>query len=516
MNANNKFRGLSILLILPWICFCQVFAEVVISLPIVELVSNSEKIVQAKFLLQDNDIHVFLSKDIHSQSGFNDTLRIRLNIDTLDDGNLPYNQWYNDLKSADEIIIFISEFTDSISVPFYSGFRFFISDTFTSYPPNTHLSNNFYEPASTKAQWDEFINRIINIKSRVDSVFRLNQLTTPKKRNKALFKWLEENKNEFNIRCLPNEDCGWGFLHFTVLEWIVEREIIQDTWRASQVYREIQCKGETNYEDCASIYGISEDSTFLSMGGIEFLLDKSLNKNLSIIERRQALAFLSNAVRFIYFRNNSIITNFSDTEYQAKKQSELLDLVMPLMYDEELEFYAFRVISKLSNPMDGNLSHRINLKKLPELVLIYQKLQFKPSKLRDDLSYFLAFNSTREEWKEISSNDQRILMNLYHVYYDTLNQRINFNINYNFGTGKIHSIPKVKFEKIENGNITDFKILNIENNLHLPLENWRGATEIKVEISNLANGTWRFHAFGSAGDVGQYSWGSEGGTFEKQ
>ncbi len=496
-------------------------------LPLTQMVYSAEPILQARFLSAEGDSIVFLSKDLHANSGFDDTI-IVLQSEAFptwasreDLKDAINKQIISGLKESKELLFFVHHTEGNVVYPFYSGIRIWINDEvrFTSGPMG--LEDADFVSFMEKISWDEMLQRVSGIEARLKPVYALREIKNPSKRNKALFQWLDDHKREFNLGCDFNADCGWGGFQDIVLRWIIDGNIMADTWKAGEVFQRMYPNENGSLKGFLATF-MDPSAAFTSEDGLHFLLEKALSNDQTIVERQRALTFMVGALSFI------LQDTFQDDPYfkkytQGDRQQEMLDQLMPLMYDDDVAPYAFINIFRLSHSEIPGEADRQNLSKLPELMQLYKTQTPENTPYRGRFTDFLLASCTEEQWKSLSGNDAMIYVFIYDAYnnaaknqfYNAAKNQLKFGISYNYREGLIVEKPKVRLEKWVDGmmvaDVTK-EFYNEDGSPYKPaityLKQW-------VDVSDLDSGEWTFYLFGVAGDYGEYRWTSERGTFTK-
>jgi len=484
------------------------------------LIYSTEKILLARFVDYSGDSLIFISKDFYSNGGYDDTIillqsQVFAPIAMTKEDEVKINKNVNPwLQQSKELLLFVHHKEGQMVFPYHSGIRIALENEVRwTNGPLVFEDSDFIE-LPEKITWDEMLQRVVDIEARFKPVNDLHEIKNPRKRNKALFQWLEDHMDEFHKECDFNADCGWGGYQDIVLRWITEANNIEDTWKASKVFQRIYPTDRKSFDSFAGVYSKSGE-TFMSAEGLDFLTHKALDHTQPLIERRQALVFLIHATSFILqdtFQNDPYFKKRS----QAERQQDLLDQLMPLMYDDQLAFPAFISILRLSHSEAPEEAHRKNLSKLPELMEIYKMDTLGSASFNLRFTDFLLDNCTVAQWKSITGNDTLLNVSLQGIYYNEANQQLRFDIYYQAPEGLIRDKPKVRFEKWEKGILVNEALKEFSNE---DGSNYRPSiTYIQqlVDVSDLESLEWVFYLVGVAGDMGKYNWTSERGQFVKK
>lgn len=488
-------------------------------LSLTQMVYGAESILQGRYVNAVGDSLIFLSKDFHAEGEFNDTI-ILLQSDTFSPLGIDEevravtkDRIITALKKSKELLLFVHHKEGNVVHLLHSGIRISIDNEvrFINWPLAYKNANFISLPE--QITWDEMLHRVVNIETRLKSVYVLNEIKSPVKRNKALFLWLEDHMDEFHTVCDFNADCGWGGFQDVVIRWIIDANILEDTWKAAAIY-ELIYAGKTNTLSGYLATFMDPAAAFTSEEGLHFLLEKALNENQPIEDRRNALIFMGGALSFILqdtFQNDP----YFKKQTQVVRQQEMLDKLMPLMYNAELAPYVFSKIFRLSHSEVPGEDSRVNLSKLPELMQIYKAQSPENTLYRERFADFLLANCTDKQWKDLTGNDAMIYIYIYYPYFNASNQQLRFNIAYKCPEGIIKDKPKLRFEKWVDGRITETFIkdfYNEDGSSYKPILTY---IQQIVDVGDLDPGEWTFHLFGVAGDHGQFKWQSEISTFKK-
>lgn len=502
----NKKRIILILVLV--IILNHLQAGIFPTLSIVELSIKSDKVLEVKYLSNSNGIYKFYGHEINSNKPFLDTFEIDGLERIYSTGTDEFQRKTVGFEQAESIMVYISIDKKGKYNATFSGFRLLVSGKILV-PFQYEIPGKFtFSPLNDTMSWSNLKQRIESVDNRIRAIQEIRNLEDSVVRNQLLFQWLAANRQEFGKRCGLNEDCGWGSIEYDIFKRITEANISKDTWLASKLFREVRFPIEVDWIGYTGILDDYGSKSFATYADIDFLTSTALNELNLTIDRKQALSFLVGACRKVY-ENNYPIPSASILKFQKAKQKEIRDKIIPLLSNENFKLFAFKIVSALSNPMDGILEHRIDLEALQLIKRIY--LNEVPSEYKSNLAYFIVHNSTQEEWKEFVGNDLRIFMDLYHVSVDTTQLTLSFGINYNYGKETIKEVPFIIIENMVNGNAV-YKELAL--NIRLPYESWKGFEYLKVDISSFEAGTYKVYLIGKAGENNEGFWKSEYGTFQ--
>jgi hypothetical protein len=495
------FKYYSILLIC--LFTSQFHAEIPFIFDLMWQVAHCKKIVRAKYLYHDQYQHYFLSKRLSSSQEYTDTIKLYINSEPfqIKDNRGTTSQFFS-IEQIDEILIFVSESDRKDS-------------TQVSGPIFIKFNDKVYIPWSfsimDKMNWSEFLDRIDSIERRMNPILNLKDKPKLPDRNKVLLAWLQDFiQNDYDT-CRQYEDCGWGRLEYDVIDWIVTSGDMEDAWTASQYHRQIEIRKRPRLTN-NPIFGLYEGYcyTYNSESGIDFLLQKALDEHAPLSQRNQALSFMTNAVMDIY--NCSKKYPHDCTVSKPELQKSTLKKIMPVLHKPELNYYAFLVYQHLCYGTPEYANYPLTQFRFKEIIQLFEENRYNDTDFRYVLADFLAEICTSKQWDSISGNQNNLLIHLAGSEYDSTYQRLNFFINTNKRDPSITEIPKIKFERINNGQIDTSLIKESIQYYKPPLES-TSAKEMEADVSDLPPGTWHFTVFGVAGKNEKVPWTSLGGTF---
>ncbi len=474
-------------------------AEIKFTHSIVDLAIYSDRIVEAKYIETNGNETKFLIKDILSQSSKYDTLILK-NLD-----NIFYH--LDHFKNAHSLVLFLAKDDKNGLHLVSSGVRLLmgskIFSPFQSKNPGKYGFNIAQsDTIKNKDIWPRYLLTLNNVNKRIQYLKNLKNIQDLKLRNKELFKWIDSNKGGMGKNCGFNDDCGWGYFEFEIFKWITEANIANDTWRASELYRKINSKAEieSRHEDQILVDG--DRSSFKNYKEIDFLFSKITSNKSSIVEKKQALSYLTRAV-YCMLNYPSLIQEYEQKEIQKTIHSYIL----PLMGNPEMKAQEFNVIRYMSDPTDGYLDYKVDLEIIPLITEFY--LKELPSQYKTELANFIVHNVNKAEWKKLTNCDEKMYYQIYGVYFDEKNNTLSFNIKHEFGKELIKEKPQVEIiNSISN------KVVLIEEVSKFNIEPYREVIESKIKNLNLDKGDYKVHVFGKAGENSEYHWETEFVSFE--
>lgn len=498
-------------LILVWCFSANCFAEEWPTLSIVQAVRYSDKTVLAKFLKMENDTFHLIYKDLEDATDeYTDTLVVPDIHRTFYKRIPQYSRSkfsFLSVENAEEYLIFLKKSSKNKWQPI--SWRFLANDTiYQPYqlenPGNFHLLK-----IGEEINWQTLQRRIKQARKRIDSIWTMKAIANDTLRNQVLLQWLNDNFDTFedyyDSRCTLNEDCGWAYLNTDMLKWILEAGIAKDTWTIGLFSLKINQK---------NLYDTGKQS-FAFPAERLFLVEKAMTDTLPLEVRKLALRFLGSN---LWLRSSWDKDKRNGIELTTKEQLNLMQTIKPLLDHEELAKPAFQVLSRLSNPRDGNLKEHIYLQLLPDFIEKYQSLppvQYN-NDLRIKLGEFISYNADEATWKLVSGSDANQYFKVYHFHIDSTKNEFRFNF-YNQRNKSlrknINSKPIIQLKRIENNKTVETMTCSINDDLNVFNRLSGGAITLSFDISNLKKGTYYFQVIGTVGEQNEFNFISEIGQF---
>lgn len=470
------------------------------TLPLPNLVRHADTIFQAKFHKTEGPDYFFAVKGLNTSGAFSDTVVIKGIPSSYNTRRTSANgrgQWMT-IDQSDELLLFVAEWSGKEVQLVFSGLRL-LAENRIYQPFQWENPGIFYWTViGEDIAWRELLLRTKKIKERIDAVLDLKKIALDSARNRALFHWIEENRNAFGKQCTLNEDCGWGGVEGEIFEWIVSTGITHDSWKANLLGHEL----------CGAYMTDLGKPSFATPSGRGFLQAQALNDTVPFHARFIALRLLRENL-WMRYPNARKYPDLSSVG--AEEQNEMLEALFPLLSDSSLRRSALAVVSQLSNPRDANLKERINLKLLPKLVEKHQKEP--PSDFRNELGSFLAYNMEASDWKALTGNDERLHFAVYHLYQDLEKGVLKFNLRRTAGHKYGNPQPLAVLQRLEDGQVVETVEIPAVCD-YCPANRLGGSSvTMQLELKSLAPGKWQFRVTGTAGDQDQYEWTSEPGQF---
>ncbi len=468
----------------------QMQAEIFHLYTIVDSAIESDTVVEANYLGMQNNLSTFLIHEFNNEESHLDTLVVKGLDECFDD--------LQAFENSEKVILYLKRNADQSLSPIVSGIRI-LEKGKVYLPLQVMIPGRFsFLLSNDNISWLELKRNIADVKVRVDEIKKIRQTND----NQELLQWINNQGESLIELGARNENKGWGTIGFEVFRWITENNIAQDTWKASQLYRKIHFSEESGWDGFTGILDDYNGSSFRNYDHIDFLIATAQNTSNSIIDRRQALSYLADAARLVY-DNNHPIPPLKELDEQKIKQKYIRDQILPLLANDGLKQFAFQVVRLMSSPMDGNLKHRIDLEVIPIIKKYY--LGEVSGTYKSDLAKFLVYNSSKEEWKELSNCDEGLFVDLYSLLVDVTKNSLSFFLRLRNGHQQFKESPNVEIiNKATGMKIYDQVYPNAKLDRLM-----MGARTIILQDLELDEGHYQLRVVGSAGEDSQYHWETE-------
>jgi len=197
---------------------------------ILDLCLISDEVVEAKFLEENQNNYIFITKEFGSKGQLKDTFVFeRFHGLILKDPDTrfpttpsrpgeertiePVSKRYldiEDLKSSSNIILFLKNNSEGSSYPLLGGYRVIYKNLL--YSPMRMHTNDRYIFLKTEISQEKIFNEIETAQKKTMSIKSiLNRENGIIQRIKYRF-WIYRNKDEFNIKTSINSSDGWGVI----------------------------------------------------------------------------------------------------------------------------------------------------------------------------------------------------------------------------------------------------------------------------------------------------------------
>jgi hypothetical protein len=272
----------------------------------------------------------------------------------------------------------------------------------------------------------------------IEKVMKLKDIKDASERNKALFNWLEANRDElgggFSVGA-KNAD-RWHSLEEEIFKLIMESQIPKDCWRAVKLYDEIhhkprqRCPGERVYP-------------FGSKEGRKLLRGIILDSKQSTWDRTRALQWLYCS---LWPRSGSKPDThpFLDKEEQSAIIKELIPLLK--VQNEGLREAAVRAILYASDPPGAPLREKLETKQALEAFTDAYESE-SPGKVRDLLAEAIVVVGKEEYYQKLTGNPRGILVTL--NCWEREKTKLGISLDMKHGREKTYECPTLILEKLD-------------------------------------------------------------------
>ena len=472
------------------------YAEFWPSYSLLQLEVNAEHTAIGQFLEQREDSSFFKVQSINGdQVEVIAFINLQRDYHEINQGG--YSNVKTDLKACEQALLYYNLKNDKKAYNLIGCRLLDREKVYRPFQPTNPGNYHFYQMKDS-VSWKGIIETAKRTKKVVDHVENLIRIENPIERNERLFNWVEKNKEKLQQTTLDPFN-GWASLSINVFERIAEANIARDTWKASELLRKFLVMSNLS----------ESENSFTTEEEVDFLFEQVAAVDSTYSTQKQALVFLQRAVNICYDDNYPIPDSLTLSK-QIIQQKKWRNQLIPLLQDPALRDNAFYIISRLSNPRDANLYHRIDLESMPEMIEMYNTIS--PSRFRSNLAEFISYNSEKEKWKSLSGCDHGIFMDLYQVHVDSVRQELSFGIRLRSNHIAIKTLPIVYLKNETNQKIEKI----IPEDFKLPYgAQFRDVRYLKLPIPFLPKGKYMMWVEGKAGDTEEYFWRTEIASFEK-
>ena len=356
-------------------------------------------------------------------------------------------------------------------------------------------SYQFY--CDTSARWPELLAQAQHDIRRVDTLFALRAIENPWVQNDLLFAWIARHETELTDEY--NLD-NWYWYRDLPFNWILCNGIHQQSWEVVLRHRRMfpdEILARSEWSELGEL-----PQPFSDAAGLKFLLEKGQDITLEPALRTAALHFFADACWDNTLPNPERVALFG----------EIRKLYPSL--DQYSRGFAINAAALLAFDFERN-------KRVADAMPFFQELRQlePPGEQRNTLSEIIVRNSTADEWQAVSGNEGRVLVTLYHFYYDSLKQTLRFFFNQQSGVEGLYEQPILEFYQLnKKGKSVNHREIPLP--VTSPNVDWatgslrsHGAASVEVSVRDLPKGAWHFRARGTGGAGRQYRWVSEPAVF---
>jgi len=358
------------------------------------------------------------------------------------------------------------------------------------------ITLNKNNPAvDTSFNFKSFFEKTKKLIARTEKVFALKNIADSEKRNNAILQWIKANLPELKEQGLWEEP--WGSLREKTLQWLWFSGDDEMAWEALLLQQQIDNEwinpNMSVDTDGLRPFGTTEARNFF----YEILTSDSSSKTEKILAIYQLKkSFWAGSLRW----QKGAAHKNSISHAEQEKYADLL-FQLTRHTDKQIKGEAALALAALVNPI------------VHSDVAIYQnerinKLMIEVWPTIPQGNTRRAFNSklvrvlSEKQWEELTGNPDRILVSIYHFYYNDKDKQVNFNFRYENRKEMNCEIPTVFATQLsDDGNI--LQSLTFPAIAHYPKEPWdrlnshRGMINIQLPKGAIDLGKWRFHVEGS-------------------
>ena len=350
--------------------------------------------------------------------------------------------------------------------------------------------------------WKGVIAQIREDLPKIAQIRALGAIADRAERNRAIFKWIGEHKDEFGGGFFYQDEKpkGWASAEQKLFDWIMESCIPEDCWRAIVLAKELG----TGH---GGIF-----PSFCSPAGRELLLTKTFDEKLPAKLRFAALYELS--------AGHNFWCNWDDypqaVVMSAAEQARVIDRLTPLtkMADPTWRKEAVGCIRYASGPNDAARPNLTTKHAIPTFIELYG------SERNEEVRWKVVESIRQLEdqafWQKLSGNPHGIAVRL-----GTRIDRGELEASlllYGYSDAKIVDVPRLKLERldaarkpVETKDVLP-KLKYPQNSIAGNGEGWDGMATLTTSVSELPAGTWRVIVEGIVGPNSE-PWHSEPSEF---
>lgn len=474
-------------------CVLNGSAEIFLTFKLSDLVRRSEQIVFARLIRADENINIWISKDVYSNGPYHDTITTS-NIARFfyTSSELKIRDYdFPNFEDADEFVLLIEHRKLPVTQEVFSGYRMIKDDRVFMPVQLENPGKLVFAPAEDDLNKEELISRIKRIRERWLPIYQLKDIAPDSKRNKAILNWMHQNLDTLFMRNHKYHDVNdWGMLRYEILQWIYPSAIYEDIWHAN-----LLSVDEVSTEERKKL----KQDRFKNNEYREFLVSLSLDDKEPEWKRKRALYSLRDVLWLSIEDSNP---DKAMPLLSVHEQDVMLKRMARLMEEEQIRYEAFIIVQYLSDP--GYIQpNRQNLSQLPVLIGTFQAE--KEPWLKVELGEFVWKHVDEQTWREITGNDGKIYLHIQYVHLDTLANLIRFGLRGNLNNRVFDSKPSLILNRIESGDISKtisipFEAFNKENYSGYYI---MSPFELKVD---LPKGVWQILITGTAGYENDMQW----------
>ncbi len=346
--------------------------------------------------------------------------------------------------------------------------------------------------------WDTMLAQVRSDLPKIAKIREIGTIRDRRKRNKAIFEWIEKHKKEFGGGSFfGGWSKGWATLEPQLFNWLMESCIHEDCWRAIELSAELGTGPNGTYP------------SFCSPRGRELLMAKVFDKKLPDSLRLRALRELGGGISFWYSHSRI----YPSAEMVTRKeQEEIIARVKELLShtDPTWRIAAARCLMSASWPYDANFKHMLTKQAIPNLAALYRNE--RKGGVRRQIVEAIRKIEDEAFWKDLSGNPHGIVV---FVQFEGIEQgALKFRLVLTHTRAKLTAMPILRLEKLNTrGKVTETRtvkpgLLFPKNIFNRGWERWMAQPHVKIPLSKVQPGLWRVAAEGRVGKE-ETKWRSE-------
>jgi hypothetical protein len=364
----------------------------------------------------------------------------------------------------------------------------------------------FFSPPQEELDWQSLLARTRAEIAAKDEAVKLQEITDPARRNRAIFKWFEQRlKRGQGI----GEDKGrdWNSLENQLLYWILNSCIPEDCWKAVKLWANMN-------SDAASTPHFEKPS-FGCPEGRDLLLRVALDGSQPDADRERALMILD-LQRTVWPEADKEMPHIAGLD--KEEQSSLIDSLIPLLRDERatIRQYAADAILCASSTKRGAPAELETKRGLSALADAY-KVE-REGAVCASLAEAILIIGGGKYWEDLSGNPLGILVEFRD--FCRHNNGVEFSVCFLYGPSATYEVSTLVLEKTQNSQRVVDRC-EWELGLHMisgsndDASGFIGsAAALHIDYANLSPGKWRLTARGTVDKDGMVlNWTSVPATF---
>ncbi len=343
--------------------------------------------------------------------------------------------------------------------------------------------------------WDATVEQVKEDLPTIEQVLRIEAINDSLERNRAIFAWIDDHKNEFRGGYFGSERKGWASLEPRLFGRIMESCIPEDCWKAKLVSAGLGSVVQT------------VPPSFCSKGGRALLVAKVMDTTLADNRRLMALEELGSGSTYWYAHRHL----YPRTEIATKsEQAATIDLALPLLTNPDPSWRraAARCVFAVSHPYDANFKDMTTKRAVPDLVKLYRTE--KNAAVRDVVVDGIRRLESDSFWHELTGNPDGIVAFLRFV--GIRGDQLEFDVRLDHTRAKIVDPPAFRFRDLRD-DVRSTPVRSVTATVEYPKDlfkkGWeagQGSVTMRVPVVEVEPGAW---CVTLEGRLGESVWRSE-------